>query len=109
MARPATDKKFFNLWTILLALAGLVIPSLLSLQFSQNHSWAQSAAEAHSLSLQQGAWASPWIAIPSDRGSPAWIACSSLEDAILLDQVIDDGALFTGKLRLAEGGLAWIP
>jgi len=96
----------FKLW--LLALAGLVVPSLVAWAWP-DFSWAGTAARAHRQSLAAGEWREPWEALDQNRFSSGWIRCTSLEDALALDRKIDDGHLHTGRLVLSEGGLAWRP
>lgn len=98
----------FRPLTLILAIAGLFLPSLV-IQFIPKNSWTLKAADAHQASLAAGEWKAPWIRIHPDPFSSAWIPCPSIEDALALDSSLDDGWLFSGKLRLAEGGLVWIP
>ncbi len=95
-----------SLW--ILALAGLFVPSTVE-HLRPDLSWAGDAARTHRQSLSQKAWIEPWQPINQDAFSSAWIPCPSLEDALRLDQTLDDGFLDRGRLVLAEGGLAWIP
>ena len=95
---------YLRLW--LLALAGLVVPSAIA-YFWPDLSWVGKAERAHELSLIEKAWKDPWLPIDQTQFSSGWVRCSSLEDAVRLDQIIDDGHLHTGKLVLSEGGLAW--
>lgn len=94
----------FKLW--LLALAGLVLPWL-AVTYWPDFTWVGQAERALKHSLDEGEWAEPWEAIDQNSFSSGWIRCGSLEDAIRLDQLVDDGHPHTGKLVLAEGGLAW--
>ena len=94
----------FKLW--LLALAGLAVPTGVA-YYWPDFGWVGQAERAHSSSLEQAKWVEPWQAIDQKTFSSGWIRCSSLEDAVKLDQKIDDGQLHTGRLVLAEGGLAW--
>lgn len=103
-AKPSISH--LKLW--LAALAGLVVPSL-AVHFWPVQSWATSAEAAHRQSLAEESWQAPWVSIQKDGFGPAWIRCSTLEDALQLDEKIDDGHLHTGRLILAEGGLAWLP
>lgn len=95
---------YLKLW--LLALAGLVVPTV-AVFYWPDLGWVGQAERAHQSSIETGTWQEPWQAIDQRGFSSAWIRCSSLEDAIKLDQQIDDGHLHTGKLVLSEGGLAW--
>jgi len=93
-----------KLW--LLALAGLVVPSVV-VYFWPDLTWVGQAERSlkHSISSQE--WQEPWQPIDQKTFSSGWIRCGSLEDAIRLDQRVDDGQPHTGKLVLAEGGVAW--
>jgi hypothetical protein len=95
-----------KLW--LLALAGLIIPSVVDLYWP-DMSWAGKAERAHERSQVKQEWLDPWQPIDQTTFSSAWIRCGSLEDALALDRKLDDGQLHSGKLILFEGGLAWLP
>lgn len=99
----------FKPWVVVLALAGIFVPLLFGLPQKDRERWVQESVTSHRDSLLLGEWQSPWIPIQPDAFSSAWIECASIEDALILDKKLDDGWLFSGKLRLAEGGLAWIP
>jgi hypothetical protein len=95
-----------KLWVF--ALLGLVVPSGIAWLWP-DMSWAGKAERAHHQSIRRGVWVDPWQAIDQNSFSSAWIRCGSLEDALALDRKLDDGHLHTGRLVLAEGGLAWLP
>jgi hypothetical protein len=95
-----------KLW--LLAVAGLVIPSVV-VMYWPDMSWAGKAERAHHRSQVQQRWVDPWRPINQRTFSSGWIRCRSLEDALALDRKLDDGNLHSGKLILSEGGLAWLP
>ena len=94
----------FKLW--LLAVAGLVLPWT-AVHFWPDFGWVGQAERGLKKSLEDKKWHEPWQAIDQKSFSSGWIRCSSLEDAIRLDQKIDDGKPHSGKLVLSEGGLAW--
>ena len=93
-----------KLWIV--GLAGLVVPTLV-VKFWPDFTWVGRAERALNHSLREGQWQEPWQAIDQKNFSSAWIRCSSLQDAVQLDQRVDDGQPHTGKLVLSEGGLAW--
>jgi hypothetical protein len=95
-----------KLW--LLALAGLVIPTAIAYYWPEM-GWVGKAERAHNRSIQEEQWQDPWEAIDQKVFSSGWLRCSSLEDALALDRSLDDGNLYTGKLVLSKGGLAWLP
>ena len=102
-----TEKKdtlYLKLW--LVAIAGLVIPPL-AVHFWPDRSWAAFAESAFQASQTAQAWQEPWVSIDQKGFGPGWVRCASLEDALELDKRLDDGHLHSGKLILAEGGLAW--
>lgn len=77
--------------------------------FFPDLSWAGEVASAHAQSLQAGKWIEPWKPIDQENVSSAWVRCGSLNDALALDRKLDNGHLHSGRLVLAEGGMAWIP
>ena len=93
-----------RLW--LLALAGLAIPSVVA-YYWPDLGWVGNTERALSKSIETGEWVEPWRPIDQNNFSSGWVRCSSLEDAVRLDQQVDDGHLHTGRLVLSEGGLAW--
>jgi hypothetical protein len=92
-----------KLW--ILAIIGLILPTLVK-QFWPDGSWVGEASRSHAKSIKAGAWQDPWEPIGEDPNA-AWIRCPSLEDAIALDERIDDGQPHTGRLILTPGGVAW--
>mgnify|MGYP006299569731 CR=1 FL=1 len=104
-AEPTTSSRYTKIW--LLALAGLVVPAAIK-QWRPEAEWVREAEKSHRLSLREGGWQEPWQPIGTDRFSSSWIRCSSLDHALSLDRRIDDGNLYTGRLVLSEGGLAWL-
>ena len=94
-----------KLW--LLALAGLFVPGIIADNWP-SRSWVDEAAEAHQHSLSGNRWVHPWIAFPDNPDAGAWIACNSLEEAVALDERIDDGNPAGGRLILFQDGLVWI-
>ena len=93
-----------KLW--LLALVGLVGPSL-AVRYWPDFSWVGKTERALKNSLENREWEDPWVPINQKEFSSGWVRCSSLEDAIRLDQRVDDGQPHTGRLVLSEGGIAW--
>ena len=93
-----------KLW--ILALAGLVLPWI-AVTYWPDFGWVGKAERSLKHSIAAGQWQEPWEPIDQKSFSSGWIRCSSLEDAIRLDQRIDDGLPHSGKLVLSEGGLAW--
>jgi hypothetical protein len=94
----------FKLW--LLALAGLVAPWV-AVHYWPDFTWVGKAERALNRSIDDREWHEPWQALDQKRFTSGWIRCGSLEDAIRLDQRVDDGHPHTGNLMLSEGGLAW--
>ena len=94
----------YKLW--LLGLLGFVFPSAM-LYIWPDFSWAGKAERSLKQSLARQEWQEPWVAIDQKTFSSGWIRCGSLEDAIRLDRLVDDGHPHTGKLILSEGGVAW--
>jgi hypothetical protein len=99
-------RKLALLW--LLALSGLAVPTLVK-EYLPGFTWADQAARSHHTSMRVEAWHGAWEPINQDTFSTGWIRCERLEDALALDQKIDDGNLISGQLVLAEGGMAWLP
>ncbi|MEX0332125.1 MAG: hypothetical protein AB3N64_11935 [Puniceicoccaceae bacterium] len=95
---------YVKLW--LLALAGLAIPSGVA-YFWPDMGWVGQTERALQQSLEEQQWIEPWQPIDQKSFSSGWVRCASLEDAVKLDQQVDDGHLHTGRLVLSEGGLAW--
>ena len=95
---------YIKLW--LLALAGLAIPSVVA-HFWPDFGWVGQTERALQHSLEEQKWIEPWQPIDQKTFSSGWVRCSNLEDAVKLDQQVDDGHLHTGRLVLSEGGLAW--
>jgi hypothetical protein len=93
-----------KLW--LLALAGLAIPTAAA-YFWPDFGWVGQTERALQKSIETSEWIDPWQPIDQTTFSSGWVRCSSLEDAVKLDQNIDDGHLHTGRLVLSEGGLTW--
>lgn len=93
-----------KLW--ILALAGLGLPWVV-VTYWPDFGWVGQAERSLKHSLAEGEWQEPWQAIDQKKFSSGWIRCNSLQDAIRLDQKVDDGLPHTGKLVLSEGGLAW--
>ena len=94
----------FKLW--LFALAGLVVPWL-AVTYWPDFTWVGKAERALERSLDDREWQAPWEPIDQNRFAAGWIRCGSLEDAIRLDQRVDDGHPHSGNLILSEGGLTW--
>ncbi len=94
----------FTLW--LLALAGLVVP-FAAAHYWPDFGWVGQAERTLKTSLNEEKWEHPWQPIDQSTFSSGWIRCTSLEDAVKLDQKVDDGHLHTGALVLSEGGLTW--
>lgn len=94
--------------TAALGLLLLILPSWLFPR-PQNKEWAKEAAAAHQQSLANSSWQEPWIPIRQGQFSTAFLPCSSLDQALLLDQLIDDGHPHSGNLVLCKGGVAWQP
>lgn len=101
---PSTST-YVKIW--LFALAGLVVPSTVA-YFWPDFGWVRTAERAYRVSMEDKKWTDPWLPIDQTRFASGWIRCDSLEDAVKLDQRIDDGHLHTGNLVLSEGGLAWL-
>lgn len=91
---------------LLLALAGLAVPSAVA-HFWPDFGWVGQTERALQHSLEEKKWIEPWKPIDQKTFSSGWVRCSSLEDAVKLDQQVDDGHLHTGRLVLSEGGLTW--
>lgn len=85
------------------------MPPLISNMLEGRDLWLEKAVAMHKSSMEEQSWIAPWVPINPVEFSSAWIACHSLDEALRLDKIIDDGLLYSGNLRLAEGGLAWIP
>lgn len=96
---------YLKLW--LFAVLGLVVPSAIA-YFWPDMSWVGKTERAHIQSMKEGEWKDPWLPIDQTQFSSGWVRCASLEDAVRLDQKIDDGHLHKGNLVLSEGGLAWL-
>lgn len=104
---PLYSKKLtLALW--LLAIAGLAGPLLVRGWLNQN-TWVEEVRASFDESAQQGQWQVPWLSIQESGFGAAWVRCEDLRFALELDQLIDDGRLHSGKLVLAEGGIAWLP
>lgn len=98
------------LWgTVFLCIMGLILPKLISSNLPRENPWITTAVAKHQLSVSQNKWEAPWHPIPPLQSNAAWIPCDNLNQAIELDRAIDDGFLFSGNLRFAEGGLCWLP
>ena len=96
-----------HLKLLLFVLAGLVVPSAIAF-FWPDFGWVGNSERTHRQSIEAKAWQDPWLPIDQGEFSSGWIRCDSLENAVKLDQLIDDGHLHSGKLVLSEGGLAWL-
>ena len=94
-----------KLW--ILALLGLVLPTAVA-TFWPDLTWVGKAERALHQSLDEQVWQDPWQAIDQKSFSSGWARCGSLEDAVRLDQRLDDGHPHTGRLVLSEGGVAWL-
>lgn len=103
---PKTSKLHLKFW--LAALAGLVLP-LLVVRIWPDRSWAATAASTLEASQKAGSWQDPWVSLERTGFGAGWIRCSSLEEALHLDEAVDDGHLHSGHLILSEGGLTWRP
>lgn len=93
-----------KLW--LLALAGLAVPFAVD-HYWPDFGWVGQAERTLKTSLSQEKWEHPWQPIDQNSFTSGWIRCASLEDALKLDQKVDDGHLHTGVLVISEGGLTW--
>lgn len=108
--KATPTEKIIPLWfTVFLCIIGLFLPNLILSGLPKKNPWLATAVATHQLSISQNKWEAPWQPIPPLQSNAAWISCDNLNQAIELDRAVDDGFLFSGNLRFAEGGLCWLP
>ncbi|MGC9451045.1 MAG: hypothetical protein ACP5I4_06310 [Oceanipulchritudo sp.] len=100
-----TASLLLKIW--LLALVGLLAPTVV-VMYWPDFTWVGKTERALNQSIRRRDWQEPWQPIDQKSFSSGWVRCGSLEDAVRLDQRVDDGHPHTGNLVLSEGGVTWL-
>lgn len=104
---------FWKVLTIALLVGGMAGLAWPKIRAQRNATRASAELKlvhtALSESLIREEWSRPWLSLSDTGFGTGWLRLEDLEVAQELDQVADDGNLFTGQLILAPKGVVWRP